>query len=248
MSFGNFLHGGVNLGFALMWTVMAVAAWQLWRKGHHEHRRLFFIACTQVALCLATPTQLVVFGTVNQPASALTMITVTVVSVWWWWVNRHDYALLLLNPPPPGPPGKLHIMRGLPGCGKSTWAKQWVAENPQRRARVGRDDLRRMLHGGYVDTFTEEQVTFAQRGAILNLLCAGWEVVVDDTNLEQRHIQVLTDLAKTARASVHFHDLRHVPLETCLNRNALRDPAELVPAEWIIKQHAKHIAPHELRR
>lgn len=244
------MHGGINLAFALMWTVMAGAAWQLWRKGHHEQRRLLFIACTQVALCLATPTQLVVFGTVNQPASALTMLAVTAVSVWWWWVNRHDYALLLLNPPPPrcARPATLHIMRGLPGCGKSTWAKQWVAEHPQIRARVSRDDLRRMLHGGYVDTFTEEQVTFAQRGSILNLLRAGWDVVVDDTNLEHRHVQVLTDLAKMARASIHFTDLRHVPLETCLNRNALRGPDELVPAEWIIEQHEKHIAPHELRR
>ena len=40
---------------------------------------------------------------------------------------------------------KLILTRGIPASGKSTWAKAWVQEDPQRRVRVNRDDLRRML-------------------------------------------------------------------------------------------------------
>jgi hypothetical protein len=43
---------------------------------------------------------------------------------------------------------KLVITRGLPGCGKTTRARAWVAEDPSRRVRVNRDDLRTMLSGG----------------------------------------------------------------------------------------------------
>src|SRR5580765_8388616 len=35
------------------------------------------------------------------------------------------------------------ILRGVPGCGKTTWAKEWIAERPWYK-RVNRDLLRQM--------------------------------------------------------------------------------------------------------
>ena len=40
---------------------------------------------------------------------------------------------------------KLVIMRGLPGSGKSTWAKAWVNEDPINRVRLNWDDMRNMM-------------------------------------------------------------------------------------------------------
>jgi hypothetical protein len=55
---------------------------------------------------------------------------------------------------------KLIITRGLPGSGKTTWARQQV-----RFVRVNRDDLREMLHGGMLGTgWAEVQVTVGRRG------------------------------------------------------------------------------------
>ena len=40
----------------------------------------------------------------------------------------------------------LVITRGLPASGKTTKAREWVAADPVRRARVNRDDVRAQLH------------------------------------------------------------------------------------------------------
>ena len=40
---------------------------------------------------------------------------------------------------------KVLVLRGLQGSGKSTFAKQWVNEDPEHRVRFNRDDIRNML-------------------------------------------------------------------------------------------------------
>ena len=63
----------------------------------------------------------------------------------------------------------LTITRGLPGSGKTTWAKQ-----QDGHVRVNRDELRRMLHGGPLHTgWAEVQVTLAQQAQVDALLRAG---------------------------------------------------------------------------
>jgi hypothetical protein len=46
--------------------------------------------------------------------------------------------------------------------GKSTWARAWVGEDPKRRAEVNRDQLREMMHGGYVDAESALGLTVLQ--------------------------------------------------------------------------------------
>ena len=40
------------------------------------------------------------------------------------------------------------LTKGLPGSGKSTWAKQIIDENPSFFKRINKDDLRAMLDNG----------------------------------------------------------------------------------------------------
>ena len=62
---------------------------------------------------------------------------------------------------------RLLITRGLPGSGKTTFARTLQP----RVVRVNRDDLRRMLHGGAGSSeWAEDQVTHAQRAAVEALL------------------------------------------------------------------------------
>src|SRR5829696_2112899 len=103
---------------------------------------------------------------------------------------------------------KLTITRGLPGSGKTTWAKA-----QHRTARVNRDELRRMLHGGWTgEDWAERQVTKAQRATIEALLRANVDVISDDTNLPAKVVRDLTKLAARVGANAEVVDFTHVSL------------------------------------
>lgn len=132
----------------------------------------------------------------------------------------------------------LTITRGLPGSGKTTVAEKLVAENQSGRARVNRDDLRRMMHGGRLGTNTqEEQVTVAQMAQIEALLVAGVDVICDDTNLSEWSVDALRRLAEQAGAEFEVIDLRGVDVEVCIARDALRKGSARV-GEQVIREMA----------
>ena len=137
----------------------------------------------------------------------------------------------------------LLITRGLPGCGKTTYARAWVAEDREHRARVNRDDIRAMLDDGqFVKGVTEPRVLAARDAAILSLLSKGVDTICDDTNLPQRTARDLAKLAKRAGAELTVIDLTDVPLETCLNRNADRTDKNPVPETAIRDMHTRYLA------
>lgn len=123
----------------------------------------------------------------------------------------------------------LTITRGLPACGKTTYARAWVAENPVGRVRVNRDDLRAMCHAG---TFvqqsnetvgTERAIIAARDAAITALLKRGVDVVNDDTNLPQRVCRDLRRLAVLTASDFAVVDMTDVPVDECLRRDAVRE-------------------------
>ncbi|MBB5872024.1 putative kinase [Allocatelliglobosispora scoriae] len=130
----------------------------------------------------------------------------------------------------------LTITRGLPGSGKTTWAKAQPGA-----VRVNRDELRLMLHGGRVGTGTAEvQVTRASRAAIEALLRAGTDVICDDTNLRARVVRELAELAASAGAGVVVEDFTGVPVEVCVERDAGRP--EPVGEAVIRGMHQRYLA------
>lgn len=133
----------------------------------------------------------------------------------------------------------LHITRGLPASGKTTWAKAWVAEDPTSRARVNRDDLRAMLHDGvWKGHPTEKQVIAARDKVIAALLRQGVSVVCDDTNLPVRTCHELIRLANENRADWKILDhFARVPVDVCLKRD--RERAKPVGDNVIVDMHDK---------
>jgi len=121
---------------------------------------------------------------------------------------------------------ELIVTVGLPGSGKSTHVRHLLATqlaDGVRAARVNRDALRDQIHPGmYLGNETEKAVTAAQHAQINALLSEGYHVYVDDTNLRARHLRALRDLAAVAGAEFQVIDFTDVPLDTCIERDALR--------------------------
>ena len=80
---------------------------------------------------------------------------------------------------------KLIICRGIPASGKTFWAKQWVLEDPEHRVRINQDDIRLML-GKYWVPKREPLVQHIQEEALIEALLKGYDIVIDNTNLNKK--------------------------------------------------------------
>jgi tRNA uridine 5-carbamoylmethylation protein Kti12 len=137
---------------------------------------------------------------------------------------------------------KLTITRGLPASGKTTYARNWVAEDRKNRARINRDDLRMMLDEGmYVAGVTEPRIVLARNGAIKALLESGIDVICDDTNLSERRVRELELVAKRAAAGFEIIDFTVVSLGVCLKRDSLREDKRPIGRTVICGMHKRYL-------
>lgn len=118
---------------------------------------------------------------------------------------------------------KLIICRGLPASGKSTWAKQWVLEDPEHRVRINQDDIRLML-GKYWVPSREKLVQEIQFDAIVEALSREFDVVIDNTNLNNKVLDQFNRLIKTFEDyEIEYKDFFDTPLSVCIERDKNRD-------------------------
>jgi predicted kinase len=122
---------------------------------------------------------------------------------------------------------KVIMMRGLPGSGKSTYAKKLVAEAPNTYKRINRDDLRAMFDNAYFSKGNEKFVKQVRDVLIIKCLEEGKHVIVDDTNLsatnETRVRQLVQEFNKKYNDTVQVEMVEiHTPLEECIARDAKR--------------------------
>lgn len=137
---------------------------------------------------------------------------------------------------------ELVITRGLPGSGKSTWAKQWVSEDRANRVRINRDDLRTMVDDGeFVEKVTESRIVTLRDAMILQALRKGLSVVVDDTNLPNPVVKQLRKLAEKRGAGFRIQDFRDVPLNVCIEQNFWREGNAVVPEKVILDMYNKYV-------
>lgn len=127
------------------------------------------------------------------------------------------------------------MLSGLPASGKSTRAKE-IVDGGGNFKRVSKDNLRTMLHFNKWNGRNEE-LTKDVEGIIASaLLKAGFNVVVDDTNMGPKHLDWWKYLAKLAEASFE-HEAIETPWDECVKRD--KDSRREVPVgEAVIVQMA----------
>lgn len=146
---------------------------------------------------------------------------------------------------------KLFMLKGLPGAGKTSWAKKYQEFlGPAKVTRVNKDDLRGMLDNGVWSKDNERFVLETRDSIICAALGRGRHVIVDDTNLDPKHEKALQILAEKARAEfevVSFVQIDGMTVEEtyeiCLKRNAERFGSARVPEKVIKEMYEKYLRP-----
>lgn len=125
------------------------------------------------------------------------------------------------------------VTRGLPGSGKSTWALEMMKKEPKRWLRVNKDGLRRMLIGETWSADVEDVVHSLSEDALKTALNNGFDVIIDNTHLQQKAINKIHKIAAEYGNVMVWEKVFPVSVEECLRRNALREGVNKVPENVI---------------
>lgn len=143
------------------------------------------------------------------------------------------------------PPPRLIVTRGLPASGKTTWAKQMVDAAVGQMVRANRDDLRLMLDGRPLHTgAAERRVSIVQQTGVAELLYAGVDVIVDDTNLRAKYVRGWAEIAARYKATFEVVDFTDVDVDECVRRDSER--AVPVGEDVIRSMHLRYLAGRTL--
>lgn len=138
---------------------------------------------------------------------------------------------------------KLIICRGLPATGKTTWSKQWVKENPEKRVRFNRDDCRFML-GKYWVPEREIIIDFMFDAFLKSAVAKGYDIVVDNCNLSSKTVDlIISKVEELLRNSgnefieVEYRNF-YADIDECIKRDSKREHP--VMAENIIAMYSRY--------
>lgn len=149
------------------------------------------------------------------------------------WVTRTLYL-----DDPSSLQGKVVFTHGLPGSGKSTWAKKLEAAHPDKVIRLSRDDIRKEILGdekNYDSNYNEKVMEISDD--VEDILHTRLKehskdknniIILDNVNLGSKTIGQLSSIAnQTKRGLGHVYFPTH--LDECKRRNNLREGIAVAP-------------------
>lgn len=133
----------------------------------------------------------------------------------------------------------LVITRGFPASGKSTWARDQLAREPQRWRRINRDDLRAMANPPIWSRDSEDFIIKVQNEAIRQALADGYDVIVDNCHVSAQSIKMLYKIAEEIGDVTVREKAFNTSAKECLIRNAKREGTARVPDKVITEMSHK---------
>lgn len=139
---------------------------------------------------------------------------------------------------------KIILTRGIQGSGKTTWALNWVKEDPEHRVRYNNDDIRNMC-GKYWVPSREKLIADVKKSFLLSIMDMGYDCVIDNMNLNPHEVESIKDFVKRNNESYLFNYEYRVetidfktPLQECIERDSKRPHP--VGAEIITQTYNKY--------
>ena len=137
----------------------------------------------------------------------------------------------------------LLLMRGAPGCGKSTYIKR----NGLQPYTLSADDIRLLCQSPQQDVYGNAIISQKNEKIVweilFNILKTRMEMgeftVIDATNSKTEEMNRYKVLASEYRYRIYLIDFTDVPIEECKRRNAQREHLKVVPDAVIDKMYAR---------
>lgn len=131
---------------------------------------------------------------------------------------------------------KVEILVGIPGSGKSTYAKQVIAKDPNNWVRINNDDLRAMMNGSVWSQDYEKIITDTRNYLIRDAAKRGKNIIIDNLNLNKRHWNDICEIIKSANVAANIYEKPfYIELDEAIARDSKRDGKAKVGEEIIKK-------------
>lgn len=137
----------------------------------------------------------------------------------------------------------LLLLRGSPGCGKSTWIEQ----HGLKQYTLCADDIRMMCSSPFLTVFGEESINQSNNAVVWRTLFSLLEIrmqngeftVIDATNSKTTEMNRYKELCGQYKYRMYCVDFTGVPIEVCKERNRSREELKRVPDVVIDKMYSR---------
>lgn len=117
------------------------------------------------------------------------------------------------------------ILQGIPGSGKTTWAKEFLKTNSEHWVRWNRDEIRNML-GAYWVPKREGFITRLSYEFLALSVKEGKNIIWDNTNLNEKDLSILFAIIREEQDDETNYEIKFklfkTPLEECIERDSKR--------------------------
>ena len=137
----------------------------------------------------------------------------------------------------------LLLLRGSPGCGKSTW----IERNGLKPFALSADDIRMMCASPSLNALGQYEISQANDTVVWSTLFKLLEIrmqngeftVIDATNSKTSEMNRYKELCAAYKYRIFCVDFTDIPIETAKERNRQREMLKRVPDEAIDKMYAR---------
>lgn len=117
---------------------------------------------------------------------------------------------------------KIILTQGIQGSGKTTWAKAWVAKDPEHRIRINNDDITSMWGQPFGTSGLYERLKDTRVYMICRAISEGLDIVIDNMNLSNSSLKEIQTMTENNDYVIEYKDFTKVPLEVCIERDSKR--------------------------